>query len=76
MTEASSLAEVATFTARNRARSRRPGHLTLTSVVLVVALVVVSSSLFTVDQGYRGVLLRLGTYQRTAQVGLGSRRVG
>lgn len=44
-------------------------------VILAVALVVVAviafSSFFTIDQGYRGVVLRLGAVVRIAQPGLG-----
>jgi len=41
------------------------------AILLVIAAAVAFGSFFTIDQGYRGVVLRLGAFARIAEPGLG-----
>jgi regulator of protease activity HflC (stomatin/prohibitin superfamily) len=63
--------EFAQLTSKRRTPGQTSNRLILVGVVVVAAAVLVFSSMFTVDQGYRGVVLRLGAFERIAQPGLG-----
>lgn len=61
-----------TLSAPRRIRSNATTNRWVVVIVAVaVAAVLVFSSFFTIDQGYRGVVLRLGAFTRIAQPGLG-----
>ncbi len=57
--------------AQRKAAGRLTNRLVFIGVAVVLAAVILFSSLFTVDQGYRGVVLRLGAFERIAPPGLG-----
>lgn len=60
------------LTSRTRLRSARSsGRLIAIVAVAVVAVIIAFNGFFTVDQGYRGVHLRLGAVVGIAQPGLG-----
>ena len=59
------------LTSRRKTHGLSLNRLAAAGVVLVLAAIVVFSSMFTVDQGYRGVVLRLGAFERIAPPGLG-----
>lgn len=60
------------LTSRNRLRTARgSGRLIAIAVVAVIAVAVLFNGFFTVDQGFRGVHLRLGAVVGIAQPGLG-----
>ncbi len=63
--------EFTKLTTQRRPPAQSSNRLILAGVVVVVAAVLVFSSMFTVDQGYRGVVLRLGAFERIAPPGLG-----
>src|SRR5690606_209679 len=64
--------EFEVLTARNRLPGNRDSRrLVIIGVVAAVLVLLLFSSLFTVDQGYRGVHLRLGAVVAIAQPGLG-----
>ena len=64
--------EFEVLTSRNRGRvARASGGLVVAAVVAVAAVIVLFNGFFTVDQGYRGVHLRLGAVVGIAQPGLG-----
>lgn len=59
------------LTSRRKSATLPLNRLIIVGIVLLVAAVVLFSSVFTVDQGYRGVVLRLGAVERIAEPGLG-----
>jgi len=63
--------EFAQLTSKRRTPGQTSNRLILVGLVVVVAAILIFSSMFTVDQGYRGVVLRLGAFERIAQPGLG-----
>jgi len=64
--------EFEVLTSRNRGRvARASGGLVVAAVIAVAAVIVLFNGFFTVDQGYRGVHLRLGAVVGIAQPGLG-----
>lgn len=64
--------EFEVLTSRNRLRtSRGQRRLIVIGVLVVVAVIVAFNGFFTVDQGYRGVHLRLGAVVGIAEPGLG-----
>ncbi|HET8986578.1 MAG TPA: SPFH domain-containing protein [Trueperaceae bacterium] len=50
---------------------RNPNRLILLGIVAIVVAAIAFGSFFTIDQGYRGVVLRLGAFARVADAGLG-----
>ena len=64
--------EFEVLTSRNRLRGLRgSSRLILIAAVALVAVIILFNGFFTVDQGYRGVHLRLGAVVGIAQPGLG-----
>ncbi len=64
--------EFEVLTTRNRMQvSRSTGRLVFTGIVALIVALLLFNSFFTVDQGYRGVHLRLGAVVGIAQPGLG-----
>lgn len=64
--------EFEVLTSRNRLRGvRGSSRLILIGIVALIAVIIVFNGFFTVDQGYRGVHLRLGAVVGIAQPGLG-----
>lgn len=59
------------LTARRRSLPLGLNRLLLAGIALLVLAIILFSSMFTVDQGYRGVVLRLGAFERIAPPGLG-----
>lgn len=59
------------LTSRRKQATLSLNRLILGGVVVLLVAVVAFSSFFTVDQGYRGVVLRLGAFERIAKPGLG-----
>ncbi len=50
---------------------RNPNRLILLGIAAIVVAAIAFGSFFTIDQGYRGVVLRLGAFNRVADAGLG-----
>lgn len=50
---------------------RNPNRVILLAIVAVAVAAIAFGSFFTIDQGYRGVVLRLGAFSRIAGPGLG-----
>ncbi|HET8984224.1 MAG TPA: prohibitin family protein [Trueperaceae bacterium] len=50
---------------------RNPNRMILLGIVAIVVAAIAFGSFFTIDQGYRGVVLRLGAFARVADPGLG-----
>lgn len=64
--------EFEVLTSRNRLRGMRgSSRLILIGIIALLAVIIVFNGFFTVDQGYRGVHLRLGAVVGIAQPGLG-----
>ncbi len=64
--------EFEVLTSRNRLRGLRgSSRLILIGIVVLLAVIIAFNGFFTVDQGYRGVHLRLGAVVGIAQPGLG-----
>ncbi len=63
--------EFAQLTSKRRSSNQTSNRLVLIGIVVVLAAILVFASMFTVDQGYRGVVLRLGAFERIASPGLG-----
>lgn len=63
--------EFEVLTSRRRNAGLNTNRLLLIGIVAVVAVAIAFSSFFTIDQGYRGVVLRLGAVARIAPPGLG-----
>jgi len=59
------------LTSRRKAHGPNINRLIVAVIILLLGAIVVFSSMFTVDQGYRGVVLRLGAFERIAAPGLG-----
>src|SRR5690606_27620654 len=66
------LDELETLGTRGRLMGDRgPNRLIGLAVLVLIAAAIAFGSFFTVDQGYRGVVLRLGAFARIAERGLG-----
>ncbi|HRN19599.1 MAG TPA: SPFH domain-containing protein [Trueperaceae bacterium] len=59
------------LTSRRKGATLAFNRLIVIGIVVLLAVVILFSSVFTVDQGYRAVVLRLGAVERIAKPGLG-----